>query len=178
MTRRTYIIPRPFKPFRLCSDWLASSSRHLVFCWHPATTTPKKTLVGMPSIWTWIQAATFSLGKTHSKAGTALIMGRIGTRGGGCELRVGLRVPRFRRFGCSFNSLDWDPRTPGLRRDKLYGTHGTYGSSAWFPTLNRVIGGFSNLFDEPELGFEFREVGVAFVLRLHTRDQEFAAAVN
>jgi hypothetical protein len=37
----------------------------------------------MPSIRTWIQAAMFSLGKMRSRVGTALSMGRIGTRFGG-----------------------------------------------------------------------------------------------
>ena len=46
------------------------------------------------------------------------------------------------------------------------------------PSLNRVIGGFSNLFDEAKLGLEFWEIDIPRVFALHAGDQEFAAPVK
>ncbi len=159
--RLRYMMPRPFKPFPLCSDWLASSSRRSVSCWHLATTTLKKTLVGMLFTRTWIRAAKSNLGKTRSRAGTARTTGRTGTRGRRDEILLVLRWC-YRRFPT--NSIS---NARMSRSSSLPG-----------PPLNHVIGGFSNLFDEPKLGLEFWKVDIPFVFALHAGDQQFAAPVE
>ena len=171
-----YMIPRLLTR-SLCSDWLASSSCRSVFCWHLATTTPKKIRVGMLFIRTWIQAAKFRRRQMLCRAGTALIGGRSGTNrlaGGGLLLAVGGQVPDLR---------SGSTHAPLAISNGSYGTHGTYGvdqRQTFYrhdarlpsttktltprPTLNHVIARFSDVFDEPERGVEFREVGIAFVI--------------
>jgi hypothetical protein len=153
------MIPRPFKPFPLCSDWLASSSRRSVFCWHLATTTLKKTLVGMLFIRIWIRAAKSNLGKTRSRAGTARTTGRTGTKK--ALGTSSLLVPRWSRQRFLI--------IPNKRCPDKWEPH---------PSLDHVIGGFSNLFDESKLGLELWEIDIPRVFALHAGDQEFAAPVK